>query len=1602
MPSLEEIMNGYGSSKSGQQNGNTNSNYKSLDSIMSGFAPRQLSTNQGQRQRINELMNETFLPEAPPNSQLNVTGPANIPQRQPNLLEQAGNFIGDQWRGLVAGVQNAIPSASQSVTNMQYTSNDRAAAGGFTSPDEVLKSMVQQDRQDRIRNRKPAMPDAFYRTDSWRQRANQRYHEITAQQKQEQQTSQQKVVGTMQNQERQIQNVLQQNNVQPNNIAYNVVTGAAKMAPALVVSAITKNPVPFISIAGMQSYGDTYAALRQQGVVPEKANQAAMVSGGINAAASAIPIHNILNPTDAVLKAMAKNGVTMGALNGASAVLDYGIQNKILDRDMSFGEAMQRMGEASVNGLVTGALFTGATRAGELGNALRTVGENAATKVSGLMERLTSRKQLQDVPIEQQPLTAPQPSFGENLSSNINGMTHDQIRQALYTSEKAGGIYNEAAYKEAIKNPKPYQVAIDLDGMKEVNDTYGHDGGDLLIKTFGTALKNSGIEDVFHLHGDEYAAQGIDKNALHTAMQKVDDYLKSATIEVTDKEGNIHHIKSGGFSYGIGTNPREADTALYEHKAYRESIGLRHSRRDVSAQVPDGINQAGENTTGFQNNRGNLTGRNEIGTEQQRIEPAQPLMEEPVSVFKTSQGSVYQFDGTTTVRNKSLHKMHDSSDVGLKSRSEKTIFISPDLATEIGMWNTGSNSGKKVVLSEGRVYLLSDNSKTGKPGIDKIISDANYSDNPSIGKSPLELWEKDNRGMYSNNHPGNKIVEIEPENRKPVSVSNRDYALGIINKAKVPFNDITPRNTSTAVNFRDSVSPTVNKIIDRSEPKITLKSIAGKVYQKVFDNQHSINSFSKEVGSANPSRNPALMAANSRSVPGTVNHILREGLVNKEGRRVGNSFKSIVDQVPKKYETEFNDYLLHRHNIGRMAQEKPVFGESVTTEMSQGIVSRYEAKFPEFKNIAQQYDKFMTDFMKNWGVDSGLVPEDLYNKLKEMYPHYTPTYRAMEEAATGNTFGNKRSFTGQSSLIKKATGSERNILNPLATSMGMVDKTVKAAKYNEVGQTIVEAVRKDPEGLRKWAEIVQEPEGTIDPGKTVAKDGMEGLVDELHSQYDKPKLNGKSIVRVMEKGKPVYLKINDVDFLESVTGLINHKPGEVEKIARKITGPYKSLITGKNPIFAIKNIARDIPTAYINGSEKNPFRFIADLSVAAKDMASNNQMFQEYKALGGGSSGFFKGDIGKLYKGEGVIGRGNEAIESIPRYAEYKRTVERGGGTYDAKMQGLFNANELTVDFSRHGNFTKTVDAYAPYLNPGVQGIDKLVRQVIKHPFATVGKGVAIITIPQVALTIINQNNPYYQQLDNRTKDSYYCIPIPPDAKTFVKIPKSREYGVIFADLFDRVYRGFHGDRHAFDGYGNTFVTNFSPTNPFENNIASPFITNLPSNKDFAKRTIVPMSMQKRSPRLQYDDTTSEISKIVGDKLNISPKQSDYLIRSYTGVIGQFLLPITTKSGTGTARDKAANVITKNFIADPLYSNDIVNSFYEKKTDLETKKADAKALGKRLTAKESVALKYYNRQEEMISRLYDKLKEAGSDGQKRMYRQMILNIAKKTNDRFGN
>ena len=182
----------------------------------------------------------------------------------------------------------------------------------------------------------------------------------------------------------------------------------------------------------------------------------------------------------------------------------------------------------------------------------------------------------------------PLPMYGSRefytLAKAYNRMLHvSQLHQEQLsydaTHDALTGLYNRKMFDEQRKillNEQIAMLIIDVDHFKEVNDTYGHEAGDEVLKKVAAALKSSfRLEDcICRIGGDEFAVlmRQIEPTLKSIVREKIDrvqekmqlrDDLPRATLSIgvafTDDEGPEENLfkKADKALYSIKENGRD-------------------------------------------------------------------------------------------------------------------------------------------------------------------------------------------------------------------------------------------------------------------------------------------------------------------------------------------------------------------------------------------------------------------------------------------------------------------------------------------------------------------------------------------------------------------------------------------------------------------------------------------------------------------------------------------------------------------------------------------------------------------------------------------------------------------------------------------------------------------------------------------------------------------------------------------------------------------------------------------------------------------------------------------------------------------------------------
>jgi GGDEF domain-containing protein len=151
----------------------------------------------------------------------------------------------------------------------------------------------------------------------------------------------------------------------------------------------------------------------------------------------------------------------------------------------------------------------------------------------------------------------------------VAGMSPNEMVRELLTSEVTG-LPNRRAFDEA--EVAPAVAMSDLDGLKAVNDSYGYDAGNALLKAKAAALQEAGLE-AYHDKGDEFLCRGHNIKELRANLERARGILRGRTVVVERTEGDTLRLTGADFSYGVGKDLDEAEFGLKSHKAEREGRG---------------------------------------------------------------------------------------------------------------------------------------------------------------------------------------------------------------------------------------------------------------------------------------------------------------------------------------------------------------------------------------------------------------------------------------------------------------------------------------------------------------------------------------------------------------------------------------------------------------------------------------------------------------------------------------------------------------------------------------------------------------------------------------------------------------------------------------------------------------------------------------------------------------------------------------------------------------------------------------------------------------------------------------------------------------------
>lgn len=909
----------------------------------------------------------------------------------------------------------------------------------------------------------------------------------------------------------------------------------------------------------------------------------------------------------------------------------------------------------------------------------------------------------------------------------------------------------------------------------------------------------------------------------------------------------------------------------------------------------------------------------------------------------------------------------------LKSKTQKNSFV---IVSQ--MVDTGNNP---VVIAvhldkNGRINITNEiASAYGKNGYKSFIEQNRKEGNV--------LYEDKKRGLASLPVNGLQLSEREATTDPIFNIYNSAQNVNIDSLSN---NNILPTATDTNSNNNlGIVNQDAQQLFeDLQNAKTDVRSKARRAYQSTISGWAPFERMTK-ADTRRGGRNITGLVNKLSQKNGVFDTIKKKALFDINANKVSDlSLDSVVKQVPTNQLNDFNTYWHELHNIDRLAQNKPVTEH--TADESRQIVAQLEAQHPEFKTYKQNISNYLDLFMRTWLVDTGLITQENYNQMRNMYPNYIPTYRVMEKAGNGSTSYRESRRLRNRNPIGKAKGGTSEVLSFDEAMAYKMSSVVNAAIKNDISREVYSFAQAQPTEAAKNGILIKQNGANANTAIDI-----DSFTDELEKNIARETSRGNYEITFYDNGKPQTMKISK-DVWEAYNFLDDKLAGSgyrwLAEIGKKATAPMKAATTGYNPLFALTNIIRDAQTYAINNSAKNGAQAAKNYVKAIRDVIKGSDTYDQYRALGGSQNGYYGSDMyNNMYKEKRYGKKGiykvrdtlmkpidliadlGEFTEKLPRYAEYLNTIENLGNTDSGRLQASLNAADVTVNFNRTAQLSALANAWVPYFNAGLQGADRTLRQIKAHPIKTTVRATASVFLPTLLVYLINKDNPHWEDVKDGVKDNYYLLPNYAGAidiygypETFIRIPKSREFGALFSASFERFIRALDESESdnkslketlptAFDGYSDTLVNSFAPPDILGDNILGS-MRRLGTNTAWHGGKIIPSNLTDVSPEYQYDINTSGIAKGIANKTNKvpflpdwakSPMALDYIIDSYGGYAGDVMQGLTSGKNKGaTENETLKNSLYSGFVqpfknrftTDSAYSNYNLDRFYDRKEEI--------------------------------------------------------------------
>lgn len=752
--------------------------------------------------------------------------------------------------------------------------------------------------------------------------------------------------------------------------------------------------------------------------------------------------------------------------------------------------------------------------------------------------------------------------------------------------------------------------------------------------------------------------------------------------------------------------------------------------------------------------------------------------------------------------------------------------------------------------------------------------------NLDISTSDVFKLLRDARKDFNEAAPGAYVKdgEIMFRDKPPVANAGFEFILGqtdgIVASQKPWLSRI--RGEATGLIFKtkyiDQFAP-VEKVLESQ--KDPLKATQLMYFLRMWGQRMA---FTSEVAS-----NGALKLVEKKRADGT-----KELIVESQGdislAKIAEALKDAEVGNPEATNRVFTMYLLAKR-AKRVGLDKLNYSGKVTQQMLDNTLQAVEsnkatkAAFEKASDMYNEYNKGLVNF----AVQTGAISKDVAASMLKS-EDYVPFYRQTDKGeifldiggAPAVRIGNIK----DQPYLHELVGGDQPILDFFTSSLQNTGMMTDMALRNLATRNVAFAL--GDMGLLKVGEKekgvgIHRGDGAASPTTIRFKiDGVEHF----------------AVVDTDAAGVPAELLVKGLE------GVNTALPTAV-KMMNAPANLLRKWVT-RNPAYALRQIVRDpLNAVMVSGADTVPvYTSFKEIVKMVKGKSEGEPMLQRRGILGGqvltGTAEDQKKILNDITSGKKGWNYRLAQLDQLAiqgdaatRVVMYNSFIKQGLSEMEATLATL-----EAMNFSKRGISASLfqLSTMVPFMNAQIQGLNVLYNAFKgKMPFneklkvkqKLVKRLIFMFGMSLVYAAAMQDDEAYQNANDDEKYGNWFVYT--PFSEEPVKVPIPFELGIIGKALPEAIVNLAFGDEKARDVVGalGKMVWNSVPISMPQG--IKPALETAMNYSFFTGRAIESERLQQYEPGERYTERTSELAKMLGDILNVSPTKIEYLVRGYTG-----------------------------------------------------------------------------------------------------------------------